>query len=153
MSLVAPDSSILRSQGASEREKVSSRALFLASSRFETLLRRFFFYFRPRQSASRSSRLERERCSTFLLSALDRTKNASQNGSKTLPKCSRNLIKLKRKAVFGDAYSIALYSYSSVGQVISSSSSISFLIIHMPSRCIITHLREKLSLLVLLSCF
>ena len=91
MSTVAPDSSILRSQGASEREKVSSRGLFLASSRFETLLRRFFFFSRPRRSASRSNRLERERCSTFLLSALDRTKNASQNGSKKLPKFSRNL--------------------------------------------------------------
>ena len=50
-----------------------------------------FFYFRPRQSASRSSRLERERSSPFLLSALDRTKHASRNGSKKLPKCSRNL--------------------------------------------------------------
>ena len=67
---------------------MSSRALFLASSRFESLLHRFFCLSRPRQSASR---LEQERCSTFLLSALDRTKNASQNGSKKLPKCSRNL--------------------------------------------------------------
>ena len=91
MSTVAPDSSILRSQGASERAKVSSRGLFLASSRFESLLRRFFCFSRPRQSASRSSRLERERCSTFLLSALDRTKHASQNGSKKLFKWSQNL--------------------------------------------------------------
>ena len=58
-----------------------------------------------------------------------------------------NLTKQKRKAVSDNAYPIALYSYSSVGEVLSSSSSISFLIIQMPSRCIISHLLEQLLLI------
>ena len=70
---------------------MSSRALFLASSRFQPLSRRFFFYVRPRRSASRSSWLGRERSWTFLLSALHRNKNASQNVSERLRKCSQYL--------------------------------------------------------------
>ena len=86
MSIVAPESSFWTSQGDPRPPKVSSRGLLLKILRFQTLFLRFFITFRPRKSASRSSRLERERSWTFMLSTLDRNKIASQNTSKILSK-------------------------------------------------------------------